>query len=510
MQTSKRVLLNTGILYGRMMITMGVSLYSTRLVLIALGSADYGIFNLIAGIIAMLSFLNAAMTTSTQRFLSVHKGKKDINMQKSIFTNSLILHLIIAIIIVAALEIAGFFLFNGFLKIPLDRIDAARAVYHFMSATVFFTIIEAPFTGTLNSHENILVIAAVSIIEILLKLTVAVLLFHVVVNDKLTFYGLLNPCITVFSFLLYATYCLIKYKEASLRHWHLANKDLLKKLASFAGWNLFGSLCTLGKTQGIAIMLNIFFGTVINAAYGIANQIAAQLTFLSATLMQAINPQIMKSHGAGDKERMLRLSMIASKFSFFLMAMVTIPCIFEMKAILTFWLKLVPNYTVIFCDLILVSILINQLTIGLQSTIQATGKIKHYQMVVGSIIILNVPIAYIILKAGFSAYVALVSFSVVEVMACTCRLYFAKTLAGLSVKTYFRDVIIKEAGPIVILVIYCFFATKIVFNYSFLLTIFSSILVFCTSIYFIGLNEGEKFFIKSTYSTILNKFKPSV
>lgn len=487
---------------------MGITLYSTRLVLNGLGSRDYGIFNLIAGIIAMLSFLNAAMSTSTQRFLSVYQGKKDLTMQKTVFTNSLILHLIIGFSIVLALETAGQFLFKGFLKIPADRLDAAKAVYHFMAATVFFTILEAPFTGTLNSNENILWLAIVGIIEVILKLCLAIFIAHATAYDKLILYGIMNPCITVFSFLLYASYCLVKYNEASLKNWKLANKSLIQQLASFAGWNLFGSLCVLGKTQGIAVILNLFFGTIINAAYGIANQVAAQLNFLSAALLQAINPQIMKSQGGGDTERMLRLSMIASKFSFFLMAMVSIPCIFEMPAILKFWLKEVPNHTIIFCDLILVGILINQLTIGLQSAIQATGKIKSYQIVVGTIILLNIPIAYIILKLGYPAYTAIITFSVVELIACIFRLYFTNKIAGLSINLYFKNVILREIAPTLIVVVYCFICTHyLTFNFRFVFTIISSVFIFCLGIYLTGIDRDEKSLVTTALSSIINKFK---
>jgi O-antigen/teichoic acid export membrane protein len=498
MQASKRVALNTGILYGRMILTMGISLYSTRIVLNGLGSRDYGIFNLIAGIIAMLSFLNAAMTTSTQRFLSFHQGKNDLNMQKKIFTNSLILHIIIGFIIVAGLEIAGLFLFNGFLKIPENRIVSAEILYHFMSATVFFTIITVPFTATLNARENMLWLALIGILEVFLKLGIALLVCFVLTNNKLVSYGLLTEGVSMLSFMFYACICLIKFNECTLKIWKDADKKLITHLSSFAGWNLFGSLCVLGKTQGIAVMLNVFFGTVVNAAYGIANQISSQMNFLSVTLLQAINPQIMKSQGNNDSQRMLRLSMIASKFCFFLMAMFIIPCIFEMKNILKFWLKDVPEYTPIFCILILISTLINQLTIGLQSAIQATGNIKRYQIVVGSIILLNLPISYLLLKLGFSIYIAILFFSIIEIIACLFRLYFAKKIAGLVISEYIHKVFFKEVIPVGLAIVTCYSIIKMTdVPFRFLFTLMLSVIIFIISCYFTGLDKDEKAFLNN-------------
>ena len=505
MQSANKVVLNTGILYGRMLVTMGLSLYATRLVLNALGVADYGIFNLIAGLIAMLSFLNTAMATSTQRYLSYHQGKDDMNMQKKVFTNSLVLHIIIGIVIVLGLEFAGLFLFDGFLNIPEARIGTAKTIYHFMSATVFFTVIAVPFTGSLTAHENMLWIAVINVVETVLKLGIALLLFRIS-NDRLIIYGLLTAGVSVISFILYAVYCFKKYEDCTLENIKQIDKPLIKELTSFAGWNLFGSLCSLGRSQGLAVLLNLFFGTIVNAAYGVANQVAAQLNFFSLTMLRALNPQIMKSEGANDRERMLRLSMIASKFCFFLLAFIAIPCIFEMPAILKVWLKNVPDYTVIFCSLILTSTLINQLTIGLQSAAQATGKIKVYQAVVGGTLLLNLPVAYILLKSGYPAYTVLISYACTEAVACSLRLLFLKKLAELSIKTYLSRVILREFIPVAVIVLTGFLVTKTFhFHFRFLFTMAVSGIVFAVSIYFTGLCKDEKEILARLMSKIAGK-----
>lgn len=490
-----------------MLLTMGVSLYSTRLILNALGSTDYGIFSLVAGVIAMLAFLNTAMATSTQRYLSFHQGRNEPRMLKKIFTNSLLIHILIGIVIVLGLEIVGLFLFNGFLNIPNNRIESARMLYHFMVGSIFFSISVVPFIASLNAHENMIWIALVSIIEVLLKLGVAFSLLNSQ-NDKLLLYGLLTALISLLILIIHMVYCLKTYKECTLYKFWKVDKLLIKELTSFAGWNLFGSLCTLARVEGFAILLNLFFGTVINAAYGIANQVAGQLSFLSVTMLQALNPQIMKSEGAGNRDRMLRLSMIASKFSFFLIAVVAIPIIFEMNSILKLWLKNVPEFTVVFCRLILIGTMINQLTIGLQSALQATGKIKFYQIIVGSLIIFNLPIAYFLLKLGYPAYYALISYIVIEIFACSFRVYFLKKVGGLSISEYFVKVIFREIIPITSSIFICYLITSNYGgSYRFLVTMVSSSIIFISSVYFVGLCDDEKEIINNTFLNLFAKIK---
>ncbi|WP_165040323.1 hypothetical protein [Dysgonomonas sp. ZJ709] len=505
MQIATKVAFNTGILYGKMLLTVGISLYATRLVLNSLGAADYGIYTLVAGVIAMLSFLNTAMATSTQRYLSFNQGVGDLKMQKIVFANSLLLHILIAFFVVIILEIIGLFLFDGFLNIPIERISTARKIYHFMSATVFFTMISPPFIASLNAHENMLWIAIINIVEVLLKLGIALALFRYE-GDKLFFYGTSIAVTSIICLILYALYCIKRYEECSLLLWTSFSAAMMRKLTSFAGWNLFGALCGIARTQGLAVVLNLFLGTVINAAYGIANQVAGQMNFFSAALLQALNPQIMKSEGLGNRNRMLRFSMMASKFGFFLMALVTIPSIFEMSTILKLWLKDVPDNTVVFCNLMLIGIMVNQLTIGLQSAIQAIGKIEMYQVVVGSIILLNLPVAYFLLKFKFPSYSILVAFIFLELLACSFRLYFLKRLGGLSVKEYVNRVFFREILPVIFSVAFCIISLNIFdFSFRFAFTMLGSMIIFSISIYIFGLERDERQYIDKFIGKTVNK-----
>jgi len=507
MKPADRVVINTGIQYARVFITMGISLYSMRLLLHALGAEDYGIFNLVAGVISMFAFFNTAIATSTQRFLSFHHGKEDAELQKKIFNNSIWLHLLAGILVAIALEFAGLFLFTGFLNIPADRVVAAKVVYHSICIAIFFSIISMPFTSLLVARENILWVALLNTIEIILKLFAALLLM-VIDKDRLLIYGLLMPVLSLCSFLLNAACCFKKYNARVFPSLNGYDRGLIKELTSFAGWNLFGSLCSTARYEGLAILLNLFFGAVINAAFGIANQVAAQLSFFSATMLRTINPQIMKSEGANDRKRMLRLSMTASKFGFYLLAFFAVPCVFEMPAILGIWLKNVPDNTVIFCSLVLVGTLVNQLTIGLEAALQATGKVKVYQLVVGLLLLCNIPLAYILLQNGFPAYTALVCYAVIELLACGTRLYLAKKIAGLSVREYFYRVLAREIIPLASIIITGFLVTHYMnFAYRFLLTGMASVTVFSISIYLAGLCGDEKIILHQIFDTFTKRLR---
>lgn len=505
MQPSSKVVLNTGFLYGKMIISIFMTLYATRLILNALGAEDYGIFNLVAGVIAMLSFLNVSMSVATQRYMSFYLGAGDESKLQSVFKTSVLLHLVIGLLIIVILEIAGLFLFDGFLNIPENRIQTAKYVFHFTVVSTFFTINAVPYDATINAHENMLFDALTGIFESVAKLSIAILISFSSF-DRLILYSLLMVGLTIVIRLIKSLYCNKKYDECKIRFKDELDFHLLKEMKTYVGWNLFGSLCALGKTQGLAVLLNIFFGTIINAAYGIANQVAAQLNFFSQTMLRSLNPQIMKSEGANNRERMLRLSMIASKFGFFLLAFIAIPVIFEMSEVLKFWLKNVPEYTVVFASLILIAVLVNQLTIGLDSAIHATGNIKLYMIVAGTIKLMILPVGYLLLKLGFSSYSVLVSYAIFEGIAGVSRLWLLKKVAGLSILLYVKSVFGKILFPILIVVTYLFIVTATLhFSYRFLFTIPTGALVFIISVYLLGLSVDEKLMINQLVVKLQNR-----
>lgn len=489
--------------------TMGISLYTTRVVLKSLGEVDYGIYNLVAGMIVMLSFLNTALATSTQRFLSFNQGVGSFTKLNKIFTNSTFLHIVIAFVVVMALELLGFFLFDGFLNIPSDRIESAKLVFHFMGLTVFFTMITVPFTGLLISHENMIWVAVVNVIEVVLKLFIAIVISFSNI-DKLELYGGLMASVFVVSFFLYAFFCLRKYPESTFRHGLQIDKKILIELSGFAGWNLFGALCSIARNEGNGLILNIFYGTVINASYGIANQVNSQLLFFSRTMLRAINPQIMRNEGAGNRERVVKLSMVTCRVGFFLLSFFSIPVIFNMKEILQIWLGNVPEFTEVFCTLILLSSIINQLTIGIQSAILAKGELKFYHIFVGSILLLNLPVSYFVLfNFELPPYSILYFYLFVEIIATIIRIEIGMRLLEFNFIFYWDNVLSNVLYSTIIFglfvaVIYCF-----PLSINLFVKLILMFLIYLIVIYSFGIKKDEKIYLNRFVSDMILKLRQS-
>ncbi|HEU4554230.1 MAG TPA: hypothetical protein VFS25_15400 [Chitinophaga sp.] len=428
---------------------MSIALYSTRLVLNALGAEDYGIFSLVSGVIVMLSFLNVAMTISTQRYLSYFIGAGDQEKLKQVFNSSVLLHFLMGITLVIIFEVVGMFFFNQVLNIPAVRLNTAKIIFHFTVISTFFTIASVPYDATLTARENMLLIAGIGIWESLAKLGIAIYLQYTA-YDKLVVYGGLIASVTIISLLIKRVYCSAKHQEAHIRIRRYFSKSLLKEMFSYAGWNMFGAGSVVARNQGLAMILNVFFGAVINATYGIANQVNSQLSYFSVTMLQSLNPQIIKSEGSGDRPRMLRLAMIASKFSFFLLSFFAIPVIIEMPELLKLWLKNVPAHSIIFCRLIIIVSMITQLTVGLQVAIQSVGRIKTYQIVVSALLMLNLPVSYVLLKTGLPPHAVLVSAICIEAVTCSYRVLAAHRLTGLSVSEYLRKGVLTSLVPVAV------------------------------------------------------------
>lgn len=454
MSSSKLILKNTSFLYLKMVVTMALSLLITRILLNELGEIDYGIYNLIMGVVGLLAFLNSAMAISTQRFLSFFIGAKQEHRLKSVFYSSVCLHLSLALAVLIGLEIAGLYLFDGFLTIPPDRISAAKITFQCLVGTSFITIVFVPFDASIISHEKLMFESIVSTVEVVLKL-MAAFWVSVGVENKLEMYSFGILLITLITRLIKAIYCYINFNECQSLSKKLFDLALFKEMTSFAGWNSFGALCGVAKNQGLAVIMNLFFGTIVNAAFGVAAQVGSQIFSFSSNMLKAVNPQIMKNEGMGERKSMLELSLRATKFSFFLLSFLLIPFALNIVYIFNIWLKKVPENTIIFAILYLAGTLMNQLTIGLQTAIQSGGNIKLYQSIVGSILIFNLPITYFMYYIGYPAYYGLISFIFIELLACIFRLIISKKILGLSIKLYSQSVLLKIIPPFVITLSIC-------------------------------------------------------
>jgi O-antigen/teichoic acid export membrane protein len=424
-------------------ITIFISLYSTRLILNALGVADYGIFNVVGGAIAMLTFLNTAMTTSSQRFMSFAQGQGEKEKQKEIFNVSVVLHTAIGIIVFILLQLAGIVLFKKILTIDPERIHAAKMVYQFLIISTLFTIISVPYDAVLNAHENMMLVGVLGILESLMKLSIA-LFITFTSNDRLITYGMLMAFMYISLLIIRRIYCHKKYPEVTIDIKKYFNVSLFKEMSSFAGWSFLGSSVSMITNYGQGLLLNIFFGVKINAAQGVSNQISGQLGSFSGNLLKALNPVIVKSEGAGQREKMLRASITGSKISFYLLAFFSIPVMVEMPIIFNFWLKEVPEFAIVFCRLLLIRNLITQLFLPLVTAIGATGNIKNYQIGDSILTMLPLPISYIFFKMGYGPTTLYLAFIVlVLIRSFGVVLYQAKIQCRLNVRLYLYDVVLK-------------------------------------------------------------------
>lgn len=482
--------MNVGAQYIKTVISVLLSMYSTRLILLLLGSVDYGIYSLVAGVVSMLSFLSNALIVSTQRFLSYYQGEGDRERLREIFSDSFTLHLIIAVAMTAILASITPLLFNGALNIPDDRCKTAEIVYVIVVFMLAVTLIAAPFNAAIISNEDIYIVAAIDLLDGLLKLGLVVLLRFLPV-DKLIGYALLMAFIQLVRLALMLIVCVLRYSECKCFSITRLRSGFVKELSSFAGWTIYSNACVIGRTQGVAIIINKFLGTVANAAFGIALQVSGFVSFASSSVQNAMAPQIMKAEGMGERTRMLSLSSKVSKYSLILLSCIVIPVSFYIQPLLEFWLGEVPDGAPLFCLMVMTASLVDSTTIGLGLANQAIGKIRNYSVVVNSIKLLTLLPVWLCLSSGFSVKSVAVCFVAFELICSIIRLPFLKITAGLNVGEFLRDVVLRCALPTTLLVV-CLHVCKYQMAFNFIVSAMIAISVYLAAVYFIALSEQER------------------
>lgn len=507
MSTAARVAKNTGYLYTKMGITMFISLYTTRLILNSLGETDFGIFNIVGGAIAMLGFLNVAMAGATQRFMSYTEGEGDKEKQKKIFNISIILHAGISIIIGLVLLGAGYIFFNGVLNIPSDRIFAAKIVYGSLIVSTMFTVMSVPYDATLNAHENMRYYAIVGILESLLKLFVAFMVVHTA-YDKLIVYGILMAAIPLVTLTIMRIYCHRTYDECIISPCRYYDSTLMYEIATFAGWHFFRSSLSVIGYQGQSIVLNHFFGPILNAAYGIVSQIQGQLLVLSNNLLKAIRPIIVKSEGENNREKMLNISLIGSKLSFFLLLLPGIPFIVEAPTIFTWWLKEVPDWTIIFFYLSMIKTFSEQIFSTLSTSIEAYGNIKAISLWCGGLQISSLLFSISLFYLNYPPYWLYISYIIFcSIGTGIVYLYYCWKFCNLSIKRFIIDVISRSVILffLVFIISYsCKYITTDSVITQFLLVIVISFISNIILGYVILLNKYEQTFIKNAIFNLIH------
>jgi len=420
---NKRIAKNTLMLYIRMMLVMLISLYTSRIVLEILGVDDYGIYNVVGGVVSMFVFLNSALGSTTSRFMAFSLGKENIVQLKKNFRSAFTIHIFFSFVILILLETIGVWFLNFKLVIPAERLYAANWVLQFSIFSSVISIIQVPLTASIIAHERMTIYAYIGIFDVTMKLLVVFLLTNSEF-DKLITYGFLLATISLFLFIIYNIYCKIKFFEYDPRFFF--EKTLFKEMLSFSGWSFIGSFSSIMKFQGINIMLNVFYGPAVNAARGIAYQVGFAVGSLTQNFTIAINPQIIKSYANGEISTMISLLIRGAKFSYFLLLLIGLPLILETEFILDLWLVDVPNYAVIFTRLVVINSLIESFMFVMGASIQATGKIRWYQIVVGGFLLLNLPVSYFFLKMGYPPQTTLVISIILAFIALMLRVVFIK------------------------------------------------------------------------------------
>lgn len=399
MANNKRIAKNTMFLYFRMMLIMGVTLYTSRIVLKTLGIEDFGIYNVVGGIVTMFTFLNGSLGAATSRYITFELGKKNYERLNQVFNVAFLIHILIGVLVILLAETIGLWFFYEKMTIPENRMFAAFWVYQISILTCFFTLTQVPYNATIIAHENMKIYAWVGVVEVICKLLVVYLLM-VSPFDRLIFYASLLCLIQISIICFYRIYCSRNYEESSLKLYK--DKEMYKEMFGYAGSDLIGNISALAQGQGLNLLLNVFFGPVVNAARGVAYQVQGAVTQFSNNFMTAVRPQIIKSYAQGDVKGMMKLVVDSSCFSYYLMWMISFPIMLEADYILRLWLGKYPEHTVSFLNLVLVLCLIQTLKTPRSTAFHATGHLKLSNMVVGGILCAAFPLAYLLLKSGMS------------------------------------------------------------------------------------------------------------
>ncbi|MDR2409266.1 MAG: lipopolysaccharide biosynthesis protein, partial [Bacteroidales bacterium] len=400
-KTNKRIAKNTLMLYIRMLITMGISLYTSRIVLNTLGIENYGIYNVVGGIVALFGFLNSVLSVSTQRFLAFRLEENNVELQKT-FSAAFILHILLSLTILVIGETIGLWFLRNKINIPTGRENAAFWAFEFSLLASMLAIIQVPFNATIIVHERMNIYAYVSIVEVSLKLIIVYLL-TISNYDKLISYAILIFIVAIIVFIIYLLYCKKKFLECQFML--VSDIALYKSMWNFSGWMIFSNGAFILASQGINILLNIFFGPIVNAARGIAFQVHNALTAFVINFQVAVDPNIIKFYAADKKEIMFDLVFQNAKFAFCLMWLLAFPFLLRMEKVLNYWLINIPENTALFCRLVLIDSLIGSLDRPFAKIIHAMGKVKMPCIIGGIVYLCILPVSYFLLKVGFPAYI---------------------------------------------------------------------------------------------------------
>lgn len=501
---NKRIAKNTMLLYGRMLLLMAISLYTSRVILNALGVEDYGIYNIVGGVVAMFSMLSGSLSAAISRFITFELGKGNKENLAKVFSASVTIQLGICAIVILLAETVGLWFLNSKMVIPENRLYAANWVYQLSLVTFVISLVSIPYNAAIIAHERMSAFAYISIFEAVNKLIVA---YFIIISpiDKLIFYAIMIAMIAIIIRLIYGVYCKKRFEECTYHF--IYDHELLKQMFGFAGWNFIGASSALLRDQGGNIVINLFCGPAVNAARGIAFQVNTAVHSFVTNFMTALNPQITKSYASGDYQYMMTLIFQGARLSYYILLLLSLPVIVNTHYILHIWLGQVPEHTVLFVQLVLIFGMCESISSPLITAMLATGKIRNYQLVVGGFQMLNLPVSYILLRFGAIPETVLIVAIVISQLCLVSRLYMLRGLIGLKARDFIKKVY-ANVIEVTILSVIVPFLLAIVLNNDFLnfivlsiITVVSTLLV----VFYVGCTMEERQFVVSKVKMIILK-----
>lgn len=501
---NKRIAKNTAMLYVRMLITMVVGIYTSRVILDALGEIDYGIYNVVGGFVTVFSIVSGTMTTATQRFLSFEIGKDNSESIQKVFSSAVIIHYLLAFITLIIAEAVGVWFLNTHMNFPVGRYAAANWVFQISLLTFLITIVSQPYNAALIAYERMSAFAYLSIFDVAMKLGICYLIYISPI-DKLVLYAILMGLTQVILRIIYGLYVKREFPVCKVS-WKI-DRPICKGMFSFVGWNMIGALAVIAREQGVNVILNIFFGPVVNAARGIAYQILSKVQGFVGNFQMAFTPQIVKFYAQNDRRSMYKLVFRSSKFSYLLMLGLSIPIIIEAPAILGVWLKDVPEDTALFTRIVLFTSMLSALSNPLISAMHASGIVRDYQIIVGGISLFTLPVVYAFLRFGAPAYMAMLVVMAFEFLCHIARVILLGRTIQFPVCKYFMEV----TGRMIVITLVSFFVPCLIYKvvdvpfWRFCVVVVVSILSFAINSYYLGLDAHEREIVGAKSKSVMRR-----
>ena len=494
------------LLYGRMLFLLGIRLYTSRIILSALGFTDYGIYNVVGGIVAMFTMVSSAINAAITRFITFELGTGHIDKLKKVFSSSITIQVLLSIILFIFAETLGLWFLNEKMVIPEERMYATNWVYQFSIVTFIVNLISIPYNSAIIAHEKMGAFAYISILEAVFTLVVAYTI-KVTPFDRLIYYAIMLVVSALIIRYIYIFYCKKKFVEC--KYTFVYDKSLFREMFSFSGWNLIGATSAVFRDHGGNLLINLFFGPEVNAARGIGMQVSHAIHGFVSNFQMALNPQITKSYAGGDIDYMNNLAQKGSKFSYYILFLIALPVLVSTEYILNLWLGSFPEHTVLFVQLIIIFTLMESLSGPLVTVMYATGEVKNYQIVVGGLQLLNLPISYVLLRFGAPPEIIIVVSVFVSFSCLIARLIMLRPLVGINIKEFLGNVVFKAF----LISIFSLFIVKISTLFlqegllAFIIKTIVSLLTASIVILFVGLTKKEREFIISKALSIIKKIK---